>query len=510
MPLISKVGRKSPRARLAIVILYVVLCLGAVTTVYPFLLMVSMGMRGPTDQEQHQIIPQFLFDDEELFKKFTADKYATNQSWINSTRQGGEADEQTVQRYREFLMQLPNDYWVAGFRTAPTQVTSLLSQRYHQWLRQRYGSIDELNRAYIEENVAFRTVSPPFEPLERKRWVPLTSRKWEEWQEFKATLPYQYRVPVRAERLFQEFMRSRYRNTLEDVPAEVRGKATSFEEIQLPEEGAVLAEFRRDGLPDRYQDSTIEQLWEQFHGGPMPIDAEERQFMRENAASLRADFATRNFRYVVDTVAINGRALWNTFIFCSLAVGLVLIINPLAAYVLSRFPIRASGKILIFLLATMAFPAEVAMIPSFLLIKDMGLLNTFAALALPAAASGFTIFLLKGFFDSLPKELFESGQIDGANELTMMFRIALPLSKPVLGYVALIAFMGAYGAFLFAFLVAQDQSMWTLMVYIYQLQGSAPRTVMMAALTLASIPTLIVFLLAQRVIMRGIILPSER
>jgi len=85
------------------------------------------------------------------------------------------------------------------------------------------------------------------------------------------------------------------------------------------------------------------------------------------------------------------------------------------------------------------------------------------------------------------------------------------MSKPVLGYLALLAFMGAYGAFIYAFLVAQDQKIWTLMVWIYQLQNSgAPKAVIMAALTLAAIPTLVVFLCAQRVIMRGIVLPGER
>jgi multiple sugar transport system permease protein len=75
---------------------------------------------------------------------------------------------------------------------------------------------------------------------------------------------------------------------------------------------------------------------------------------------------------------------------------------------------------------------------------------------------------------------------------------------------ALLAFMSAYGAFLYAFLVAQDQKMWTLMVWIYQLQNTAPKAVMMAAVTLAALPTIIVFLFAQRVIMRGIVLPGER
>jgi multiple sugar transport system permease protein len=120
------------------------------------------------------------------------------------------------------------------------------------------------------------------------------------------------------------------------------------------------------------------------------------------------------------------------------------------------------------------------------------------------------IFMLKGFFDSLPPELFEAASLDGAPESTMLRRIALPLSKPVFGYFALITFVASYGTFLYAFLVAQDRRMWTVMVFLYQLSGSAPKYVMMAAFTLAALPTLLVFLLAQRMIMRGIVLPSER
>jgi multiple sugar transport system permease protein len=80
----------------------------------------------------------------------------------------------------------------------------------------------------------------------------------------------------------------------------------------------------------------------------------------------------------------------------------------------------------------------------------------------------------------------------------------------VLAVIALTSFMAAYSAFMFAFLVAQDERMWTITVWIYQLQSRAPKGVLMAALTLAAIPTLLVFLAAQRVILRGIILPGEK
>lgn len=492
------------------VLVYVLLILGAVTTLYPFLAMMSTGFKGPTDQNDNKLIPAFWTSNDELYTKYVADKYANKKSAIDATRTGGNASAATVQAYRRFLMGLPNEFWTAGFRSDTMQSTSKLNMLYQGWLRQRYRDIDALNKAYVEENVAFQTVTPPAELLERKNWSPLPGKKIEDWQLFKATLPEQYRLPVTERRMFQEFLRVKFSNQMKSVPPEIAAGATSFEAIPLPATGELFDEFKSKALPRRYEHQTVESLWAAVDSAPLPIEADERDYLNEHAGSVRAEFNERNYQYVLDYILLNGRALLNTAIFCLLAVLTQLIVNPLAAYALSRYPIPASGKILVFLLATMAFPAEVAMIPSFLLLKSLGLLNTFAALVLPTAASGYMIFLLKGFFDSLPQELYESGQIDGAKEATMLWKIALPLSRPVLGYLALLAFMGAYSSFMYAFLVAQDQRIWTLMVWIYQLQLTAPKAVIMAALTLAAIPTLVVFLLAQNVIMRGIVLPGER
>jgi multiple sugar transport system permease protein len=511
MPIISPVGRKSWRSRIATLAIYAFLSVGALTTVYPFALMIATGFKGATDQDDHHLIPKFWSDDSALLEKYLTDKYAGNASWIASTRIGADASDAEVRRYRQFLESLHPDWWVAGFRTAANQVTSRLAVRYQDWLERKFHDIDALNRAYIEENVAFRTVTPPNELLDRAEWRPPKGQKWLDWQQFKQAMPAEFRVPIRAQRMWQEFLRSLYSNQIGQVPAEIRGSATTFETVAYPGRGELWNTFVSKRLPERMRGgNTLEEKWAKISTGPLPIVADENLRLRENGKEIRTEFTTRNYRYALDYVALHGRAMWNTFVFCALAVLTQLIVNPLAAYALSRYPIRASGKVLLFLLATMAFPAEVAMIPSFLLLKDLGLLNTFAALVLPTAASGYTIYLLKGFFDSLPQEVFESAQMDGAKEMTMFRRIALPLCAPVLGYLGLLAFMGAYGAFLYAFLVAQDQRMWTLMVWIYQLQNSAPKAVIMAALTLAAAPTLLVFLLSQRVIMRGIILPGER
>ena len=150
------------------------------------------------------------------------------------------------------------------------------------------------------------------------------------------------------------------------------------------------------------------------------------------------------------------------------------------------------------------------MVPNFLLLRDLGLLNTFAALVLPGAASGFSIFLLKGFFDSLPRELYEAAELDGAGELMKFWHVTMRLSAPILAVTALHSFTAAYTGFMWAFLVCQNQKLWTLMVWLFQFQGqqSALPSLGMAAMVLAALPTLLMFIFCQRIILRGVILPE--
>ncbi len=492
-------------------IVYAVLCLGALTTVYPFILMVTTGFKSAHDQDDNRLIPAYWSDSAALSEKYLADKYSQDAAMIRSTRLGGNAEATEVDRYEKFLMQLPPQYWAAGFRMPPNGVNARLNDRYQAWLKTKFKTIDDLNRAYTDENVSFQNTTPPTEQFERKAWAEANDAKYRDWVEFKSTLSAEFRVPVREERIYQIWAQKKFQGQFKAVPAAVAGRATAFEQLELANAGNLMVEFQRDGLPPRYASKTAEALWREFGGqGPMPIAAFEARYLAQHAPETKREFMARNYVWVLNYILVNGSSLVNTAIYCLLAIAAALIVNPLAAYALSRYPIRQSGKILIFLLATMAFPAEVAMIPSFLLLRDLGLLNTFWALVLPGAASGYTIFLLKGFFDSLPQELFEAGSLDGAKEITMMTKIALPLSRPVLGYIALLTFMAAYGSFIYAFLIVQDRRMWTLTVWLYQLQLEAPKAVIMAGLTLAAIPTLMVFLLAQKVILKGIVLPGER
>jgi len=187
-----------------------------------------------------------------------------------------------------------------------------------------------------------------------------------------------------------------------------------------------------------------------------------------------------------------------------------LIVNPMAAYAMSRYKMPSTYKILLFLMLTMAFPPLVAMIPQFLMLREFNLLNTFWALVLPGLANGYMIFLLKGFFDSLPRELYESAELDGAGELRIFWQITMALSKPILAVIALQSFTLAYSNFMMALLICQDEKMWTLMVWLYQLQQKSGPGVIYASLLLAAVPTLTVFVFCQNIIMRGIVVPVEK
>lgn len=181
-------------------------------------------------------------------------------------------------------------------------------------------------------------------------------------------------------------------------------------------------------------------------------------------------------------------------------------------YALSRFNLRGQDKIILFMLATMAFPTMVSAIPAYLLMRDLGMLNTLWALVLPGAANGMSIFILKGFFDSLPMELFEAATIDGANEFQIFRIVAMPLVKPILAINCLNAFIIAYNGWEWAMIICQDKEMWTIAVWLYQASiwwVNSP-WIVSAGFIIASIPSLVVFLACQKIHSRGIVIPTMK
>ena len=242
----------------------------------------------------------------------------------------------------------------------------------------------------------------------------------------------------------------------------------------------------------------------------MPLITTDYYAFKQNRKHILWEFLTRNYRIILDEMWSSGYAIRNTVIYCFLAVAAALLVNPLAAYALSRYKPPSAYKILLFFMLTMAFPPMVLGIPNFLLIRKLGLLNTFAALILPGLANGYSIFLLKGFFDSLPRELYESASLDGASEWTMFWKITMATSKPILAVIGLSAFTVAYGNFMMAFILCQNPKMWTMMVHVYQILQRFTPDVGYAAIVIAAVPTFLVFVFCQNIIIRGIVVPTEK
>lgn len=353
------------------------------------------------------------------------------------------------------------------------------AEAFHDFVRDAYRSSDPNAPPLAYYNSVHGTTfsdweqvpvfaDPPLSNADRRDWVEFLAKKRNDGE------PYcrlEWIEIISPEAAFHEQLRARY-GSIEALNAAWESDYTTFDEIRFPNALNAMVAFM------------------------------------ENRAAIRRQFLTGNYVDVFNFVAGHGWAMWNTMFLVIATIVATLTVNPMAAYALSRFRLKFTNQILLFLLATMAFPAEVAMIPQFLLVKNLGLLNTYWALILPGLANGFGIFLLKGFFDSLPPELYEAALIDGAGEMRMFWNITLPLCKPILAVIALGAFGGAYGAFMYAFLVCQDRDMWTLMVFLFEFQQRASVPLTMASLVLASVPTLVVFIFCQNIILRGIVVPS--
>ena len=401
---------------------------------------------------------------------------------------------------------------------------------YNHWLKEdRYpGKIDDLNKAWGTTYKDFSEIAlaplPEGNPTRRVDWEKFVRTK----------LPIRFLVTDSALTLpaYRQFIQTRYQGDLADYNQQNASNLTAFDRVALPDVNALpsqgaplldwtdflksaapLAALRADTLETRYQ------AYLAAHGAPgaganigAAMFASDWEYVKTHGSELRADYLTRNYKLVLNYIVLHGNAVWNTILFCALSVITALIVNPLCAYALSRVqPVLWQHD--------PAVPADDDGVSSgsdpdprtFLLLKDLNLLNTFWALVLPAAASGYAIFLMKGFFDSLPRELYEAGTLDGATEMRMFASITLPLSRPIFAVIALDAFRAAYSAFMFALLVCQSPKMWTMMVWIYELGSSgAPQYVTMAALTLAAVPTLLIFIFAQNTIMKGIIVPSYK
>ncbi|MFD5450600.1 carbohydrate ABC transporter permease [Streptomyces sp. NPDC003470] len=203
------------------------------------------------------------------------------------------------------------------------------------------------------------------------------------------------------------------------------------------------------------------------------------------------------------------KLLFNTLYYAFGALAFQLVLDVAAAYSLSKLRPVFGKAVLGAMLATLMIPATVLVVPQYLTVLDVpvverNLLNTPWAIWLPSVTNAFNIFLLKRFFDSIPKELLDAAAMDGASPMRTLRSIVLPISRPILGVVSIFAIVGVWKDFLWPMLTLPDPAMQTLNVGIYSLSNGVPMNVLIAALTIASLPTLLIFLIFQRNIMSGL------
>jgi multiple sugar transport system permease protein len=183
-----------------------------------------------------------------------------------------------------------------------------------------------------------------------------------------------------------------------------------------------------------------------------------------------------------------------------------LLLNCMAGYAFAKLRFPGRDRLFRVLLAALVIPGQVAMLPLFLMLKQMGLVNTYWGVIIPGMASVFGIFLIRQYALSIPDSLLDAARVDGAGEFRIYWSLVLPVCKPILVTLAIFTFMGTWNDFLWPLIVLTNSDMYTLPVALANLVGEHVQDteLMMAGAMLTVLPVLVVFVALQRYYMEGI------
>jgi len=220
-------------------------------------------------------------------------------------------------------------------------------------------------------------------------------------------------------------------------------------------------------------------------------------------------FTLQNYRDVWEGIDL-ARNFMNSTIVATAVTALMLITSSMAGYAFAKRQFWGKEVVFTLLIGTMTIPGFVMLVPLFLLIIRLGWYDSLIGIIIPFSAGVFGIFLLRQFISTIPDELLDAARIDGASELSIWWRIILPLSRPALATLAIFTFQGNWNAFLWPLIILDSKDKWTLMLalvrYNQESQYSVEWARLMAGVTIAVLPLLIVFLIFQRYFFRGITL----
>jgi multiple sugar transport system permease protein len=207
-----------------------------------------------------------------------------------------------------------------------------------------------------------------------------------------------------------------------------------------------------------------------------------------------------------------GRYLANSVLLAMAATALSLVFNVMAGYAFAKLRFRGRERLFRLMLGALVIPGQVAMVPLFLLLKHMGLVNTYGGVIVPALASIFGIFLVRQYALSIPDDLLEAARIDGASEWRIFGAVVVPLLKPIIVTLAVFTLLGTWNDFMWPLIVLSDQNLYTLPVALASLSREhvQDNELMMAGAVLTTLPVLVVFLALQRYYMQGLMLGAVK
>lgn len=200
------------------------------------------------------------------------------------------------------------------------------------------------------------------------------------------------------------------------------------------------------------------------------------------------------------------RVIANSLILAFVTTIAQLVTSSLAAYVFSRLPFPGRGLVFAVYLATMMIPIQVLIVPLFVQMRDLGLVNTYLGVLLPSVASAFGVFLLRQAMNGVPRELDEAATLDGAGHFRIFLRIVLPLVGPGLATLSVFAFMSSWNSLLWPLIILRTEALQTLPLALAGLQGqyTTEWDVMMAGSVVSILPMLALYLFAQKYVIQGV------
>lgn len=211
-----------------------------------------------------------------------------------------------------------------------------------------------------------------------------------------------------------------------------------------------------------------------------------------------------NYEYLFKNSAVM-RWFVNSLIVCFAVTFLQVLINGMAGYALAKKRFIAREAVFWSIIAVMMVPSQVVCVPLFILVCDLGLIDTFWAVILPSLVSPFGIFMVKQYMQTLPDEILDSARIDGCSEFGLFFRIVVPMAMPVFATLGIFVFIATWNAFLWPLLVLFSEDNYTLSVGLATLQGQhlIDYGLLMAGATVSAIPIFIIFALFSEYIVKG-------